>query len=56
MYKETLSAVLALAIWLMAVVAVAATRAPDNGSLFRNGPSYPVVLPADSEPCNIGTC
>jgi hypothetical protein len=57
MYKETLSAVVALAIWLMSVVAVATARTGDGASLFRREtPAYSQVMAVEARACQIGTC
>lgn len=57
MCKETLSATVALAIWLMAAVAVGYAQTGNEASLFRRSPAYSQnLLPVDLEPCSIGRC
>jgi hypothetical protein len=57
MYKETLSAVVALAIWLASVVAVAVVRTEEGSSLVRREtPAYSQTLAVEAGGCQLGTC
>jgi hypothetical protein len=52
MYRDTLAALLALVIWLAAVVAVASVRPPPEASLFRSPPaSYPQASLVETNTC-----